>query len=138
MVRPLHLIVAFPALPTFIVLYGLVPLLTITTFVILCRSVSVRSGPPALEAYLFLLVSCCGGVVFVGLTALSGHWFGLASIATFFLLFASPFIFIPVTVGLWRMARRIRTARVALYACFVYYIVIITALVLFIGPWGKQ
>jgi hypothetical protein len=71
----------------------------------------VRSGPPSLAPCLFALVVCWAGIVFVGFTVLSGHWFGIASIASSFLLLVSPLIFIPVTYALWRSARELRVAR---------------------------
>jgi hypothetical protein len=138
MVRPSTLVAAFPPVPTFLVLYGVLPLVAIITYVLLYRSASVRNRPRALAVCLFPLVFCWAGIVFVGFTALSGHWFGLASIVMFFLLLISPLIFIPVTLILWRIAREVRVARVALYACFGYYLVIAAGWTLFVGPWPKQ
>ena len=98
-----------------------------------------RAGAPARFAvYLFALFFVWGGVLLITLTALFWYWSGMASLGTFFLLFASPFFMIPVTVGLWRMRLQLPAARIAAVACFVYYAVIITALILFIGPWGKR
>src|SRR2546430_2272203 len=138
MVSASSLVAVFPPLPTFVALYCVIPLLAIITYALLLRLVSVRSGPSSLAACLFALVFCWAGVVFVGFTALSGHWFGLASIALFFLLLASPAIFIPVTFILSGIAREVRVARVALYACFAYYAVIAAGWTLFLGPWGKR
>src|ERR1017187_438700 len=138
MVRPSTLVAAFPPVPTFLVLYGVLPLVAIITYVLLYRSASVCNRPRALAVCLFPLVVCWAGIVFVGFTALSGHWFGLASIVMFFLLLISPLIFIPVTLILWRIAREVRVARVALYACFGYYLVIAAGWTLFVGPWPKQ
>jgi hypothetical protein len=138
MVMPSIVVAAFPPLPAFVVLYGLVPLLTISVYVLLCRSASVRSGPPALFICLFPLVFCWGAVLFVGFAALSGHWFGLASIAVFFLLLISPLILLPVMLVLWPIARLLRAARLALYTCFGYYLVIAAGWIFFVRPWENR
>jgi len=114
------------------------PLLTIFVYVLLCRSVAARNAPPAFFVCLFPLVFCWGAVAFVGFTAVSGHWFGLASIAVFFLLLVSPLILLPVVLVLWPIARVLRAARLALCTCFGYYLMIVAGWTFFVGLWSKR
>ncbi|MBA3882162.1 MAG: hypothetical protein H0X73_05440 [Chthoniobacterales bacterium] len=122
----------------FLLIHAAVPLFGIVAYIWLCRRLHLHGESPAVFALLFPLFCCWGGVLLVTLTALFWYWSGMASLGTFFLLLVSPFIFLPATIGLRRITRHPAVSEGAWYSCVLYYIVVGTALVLFIGPWGKR
>jgi hypothetical protein len=122
----------------FLLIHLVVPVAGIVLYVWLCRRLYRHGESPTVLLLLFPLFCCWGGVLLVALTGLFWYWSGMASLGTFFLLFASPFIFLPATIALRRSTRRSAVSEAAWYSCLFYYVVVGSALVLFIGPWGKR
>ncbi len=90
----------------FLLIHAVVPLIGVGAYVWLCRRLYIRGEVPEALLLLFPLFFCWGGVLVVALTALFWHWSGMASLGMFFLLFASPLFFLPVTIALRHVTRR--------------------------------
>jgi len=121
----------------FLLIHVAVPLLGIAAYFWLCRRLYLRGESSVALVLLFPLFFCWGSVLLVALTALFWSWSGMASLGLFFLLLISPFIFLPSTMALRHFTRRPGVAEGAWYSCAFYYIVVGSALILSIGPWGK-
>ena len=122
---------------TALLIHIVIPVAGIWLYIRWRRKAQNAGAPQRFSVYLFVLFFVWGGTLLITLTSLFWYWSGMASLGTFFLLFASPFFMIPVLIGLWRMRAQFRPARLATAAGLLYYLVVVMALILFIGPWGK-
>jgi hypothetical protein len=122
---------------TAILIHLVIPAAGICLYIRWRRAAQWAGAPPRFAIYLFALFFVWGGALLITLTSLFWYWSGMASLGTFFLLFASPLFMIPVVIGLWQMRHQFRPARLATAAGLLYYGVVVVALILFIGPWGK-
>jgi hypothetical protein len=105
-----------------------VPLAGLIWYVKLCRQLRKQGAPTGLSKQLFIIFLCWGGVLLELLTAMLWQWSGLAAVGMFFLVFVAPVLLFFVTLGLKRQKPQFRAERIALYACYGYYALIILGL----------
>ena len=114
---------------TFLLIHLVVPLAGAVVYFRLCRRLNAQGESPGVLLLLFWLFFCWGGVILVGLTALFWSWSGLASLGAFFVLFVSPFVVLPATIGVRYLTRDSALAESAWLSCVLYYILIGTTVI---------
>jgi hypothetical protein len=123
---------------TFLLIHLVVPLAGIVIFFRLCRRLKAQGESPGVLVLLFWLFFCWGGVVVIGLTALFWSWSGMASLGAFFVLFISPFVVLPATIGVRYLTRDSALAESAWMSCVIYYILVGIALYFFMVHPGEK